>query len=289
LSTLHLSIQHQHGVTRKIDQTLRNLIQFSVRHSIPIHLAKIEYNHENFIEIGHARPILPTFLSKYAWKMLESVGCRMRDQLLNEPAFQRLIHHLFRSNDEERIYFTMERLRRLALRPENSFMQLAKQVPATQAHYRDFYLQSAYYRADRSWANYVRISWFCVTPTRLIVKPWIFMRSNRVVRMLPNLEQCMAFVEFRDETGSAFLSGELAPFLMYYLEHGLHFAGRHYQYLHHAQSQVRNKQFYFSCEEEGRRSREAVEDWMGDFDDGRLPAKNTARRTQPLLEYRTNH
>ena len=176
----------------------------------------------------------------------------------------------------------MERLRRLALRSENYFMQLAKELPAIREHYHGFYLQSTYYLTDQTWTEYVRIPWFCVTPTRLIVKPWKFMRSNRVFRALDNLDQCMAFVEFRDETGSAFLSAELAPLLMYYLKQGLHFSGRHYQYLHHAQSQVRNKQFYFFCEEEGGMSRETLEHQMGDFDGERLPAKNTARRTQPF-------
>jgi hypothetical protein len=92
----------------------------------------------------------------------------------------------------------------------------------------------------------------------------------------------MAFVEFRDDTGSAYLSTDLVPFLEHYLEKGFHFNGRHYIYLHHAQSQIRNKQFYFYCEKEGGMTREDLEEWMGNFDDERLPAKNTARRTQPF-------
>jgi len=92
----------------------------------------------------------------------------------------------------------------------------------------------------------------------------------------------MAFVEFRDDTGSAFLSKELVPLLKHYLKNGFRFGGRHYIYLHHAQSQIRNKQFYFYCEEEGGMSLKELEAWMGNFDDERLPAKNTARRTQPF-------
>jgi hypothetical protein len=99
---------------------------------------------------------------------------------------------------------------------------------------------------------------------------------------MTNVSQSMAFVEFRDDTGSAFLSKELVPFLKYYLENGFQFAGRRYIYLHHAQSQVRHKQFYFYCEKEGGMTREALEGWMGDFDEEKLPAKNTARRTQPF-------
>ncbi|CAF4562200.1 unnamed protein product [Rotaria sp. Silwood1] len=131
-----------------------------------------------------------------------------------------------------------------------------------------------------TWTNYVRIPWFCFTPTRLIVKPYKFMRSNRVFRYVSNVNQSMAFVEFRDDTGSTYLSKELVPFLKHYLENGFWFGGRYYIYLHHAQSQIRQKQFYFYCEHEGKMTREALESWMGNFDNERLPAKNTARRTQ---------
>jgi hypothetical protein len=99
---------------------------------------------------------------------------------------------------------------------------------------------------------------------------------------MSNVSQSIAFVEFRDDNYSAFLSKELVPFLKHYLENGFRFGGRDYIYLHHAQSQIRNKQFYFYCEKEGGMTREELEDWMGDFDKEKLPAKNTARRTQPF-------
>ncbi len=86
------------------------------------------------------------------------------------------------------------------------------------------------------------------------------MRSNQVSRHMSNVSQSMAFVEFCDDNNLTFLSKELVPFLKHYLENGFQFGGRHYIYLHHAQSQIRNKQFYFYCEREGEMTRKELED-----------------------------
>ncbi len=206
--------------------------------------------------------------------MLNSVGCRMYDQIVNS--------RIPNINDQDFFYYIFERLRRLALSSEKYFLNVMNELPNIITHYYEFYLNSTYYEMDRAWTNYVRIPWFCITPTRLVVKPFKFMQSNRVFRFFSNVSECMAFVEFRDDTGTAYLSAELTLFLQHYLENGFQFGGRQYKYLHHAQSQVRNKQFYFYCEEEGGMTREELEAWMGNFDDERLPAKNTARRTQPF-------
>ena len=224
----------------------------------------------------------PTFICAYACRMMASIGCRMDDQMVYGTPFERWLRLLFLEENDEFVYFLFERLRRLALSTETHFVNLITQVSPLILHYNTVYLKSIYYDADQSWTNYVRIPWFCLTPTRLIVKPFKFMQSNRVFRYVPNIRRSMAFVEFRDDTESAFLSTELSPLLDHYLRQGIHFGGRHYVYLHHAQSQIRQKQFYFYCEEEGGMTREAIEAWMGNFDAERIPAKNTARRTQPF-------
>ncbi|CAF4911451.1 unnamed protein product [Rotaria sp. Silwood1] len=219
-----------------------------------------------------------TFTYQYGWHMLNSVGCHVYNQIINNNILQLLNEN----NNDEFIYYIFERLRRFMVLPENIFLPLEYKLPTIKNSYNDFYLDSTIYKMDKTWINYVRIPWFCFTPTRLIIKPFKFMRSNRVFRYISNVSQSMALVEFRDDTGSAYFSKELVPFLKYYLKNGFWFGNRHYIYLHHAQSQVRQKQFYFYCEDEGKMTRETLESWMGNFDDERLPAKNTARRTQPF-------
>ncbi|CAF1322201.1 unnamed protein product [Rotaria sp. Silwood1] len=210
--------------------------------------------------------------------MLNSAGCHIYHQIINSD----ILELLNENNNDKFIYYIFERLRRFTILPENIFLPLQYELSTLKNSYYDFYLDSTIYEMDKTWINYVRIPWFCFTPTRLIVKPFKFMRSNRVFRYIPNVSQSMSLVEFRDDTGSAYLSKELVPFLKHYLENGFWFGNRHYIYLHHAQSQVRQKQFYFYCEDKGKMTRETLESWMGNFDDEKLPAKNTARRTQPF-------
>ena len=279
---MRLSICNKYNNANSVHRCLRYLIQFFSQHSIPIHFGKIEFKQEDFIYRNN--PYIPrsTFICQYARQMLNSVSCRAYDEMVNNSMMRRCILQLSNRNNHDLLYYIFERLRRLAVSPENYFVNLLKELPDIIHRYDEFYLDSAFYKMDKTWSNYVRIPWFCFTPTRLIIKPFKFMRSNRVFRFISNVSQSIAFVEFRDDTGSAFLSEELVPFLQHYLENGFRFGGRTYIYLHHAQSQIRNKQFYFYCEEEGGMTREELEAWMGDFDDERLPAKNTARRTQPF-------
>ncbi|CAF3629209.1 unnamed protein product [Rotaria sp. Silwood1] len=256
------------------DRLVRETNSYMLQRTLGCRLVKLEHaGHDNHFQISSY-----TFTYQYGWHMLNSVGCHVYNQIINNNILQLLNEN----NNDEFIYYIFERLRRFMVLPENIFLPLEYKLPTIKNSYNDFYLDSTIYKMDKTWINYVRIPWFCFTPTRLIIKPFKFMRSNRVFRYISNVSQSMALVEFRDDTGSAYFSKELVPFLKYYLKNGFWFGNRHYIYLHHAQSQVRQKQFYFYCEDEGKMTRETLESWMGNFDDERLPAKNTARRTQPF-------
>ncbi|CAF0817509.1 unnamed protein product [Rotaria sordida] len=283
-SAMHFSIHNEQKNTNSIYQILCYFIQFFSYHSIPIHFGSIEFLYENFIYRNNLLIPANTFIGQYACHMLTSVGCQIYDQIVNDDILNNNMFYLLNgnNNDDDFVYYIFERLRRLTLSSENYFLQLLHELPTIRNNYYDSYLQSTFYQMDMVWTKYVRIPWFCFTPTRLIIKPFKFMRSNRVFRYISNVTQSMGFVEFRDDTGSASLSKELVPFLQHYLQNGFWFADRHYIYLHHAQSQIRQKQFYFYCEHEGNMTREALEAWMGNFDREKLPAKNTARRTQPF-------
>ncbi|CAF1110160.1 unnamed protein product [Adineta steineri] len=282
LSTIRLSIFSKNNTTNTIRQVLQHFIQYFKDHSIPIRDSSIKFLENKFIYRNNSSIHLNTFMKQYALQMFLSVGCRIYDQMINNNRMKKYIYELSNRNDDNLFYYVLERLRRFAVMSENYYSDFSIMIPDIIKKYEVFYLNSTFYRVDRSWTNYVRIPWFCFTPTRCIIKPYKFMRSNRVFRHMSDVSRCMAFVEFRDDTGSAFLPKELAPLLEYYLRNGFQFANRHYIYLHHAQSQIRNKQFYFYCEEEGGMTREELENWMGNFDDEKLPAKNTARRTQPF-------
>ena len=58
-------------------------------------------------------------------------------------------------------------------------------------------------------------------------------------------------------------------------------SGRTYRYLHHSQSQLKDKQFWFYHHDpEKNFSFEAAFVWMGDFQDERIVAKHSARIAQ---------
>ena len=258
------------------------MFQYCVHHSIPFQQGSIEFLHQFYIYQRHFVVRTKSFIIQYAWHMLASIGCRVYEQMVNNYYMKKRIVKLVREGNEQRFYYIMERLQRLVTSPEGYFVDLFKALSGIEHEYEKHYLSSTYHEKDQSWKNYVRIPWFRFTPTRLIVKPLKFMKSNRVFRYIGNVKNCMAFVDFRDDNGSEFLCPELASFLEFYLKHGFHFENCHYVYLHHAQSQIRKNQFYFYCEAEGGKTREQLEEWMGNFDEEKLPAKNTARRTQPF-------
>ncbi|UJR10507.1 hypothetical protein I4U23_014710 [Adineta vaga] len=281
-STLRFSIHSKDQNTLINDQCLKYFIQYFTHHSIPIYFGSINFLDNVYIYENDVLFSTYSFIIQYGWYMLTSINCRIYHQMVSNVRGMEQILQLANENDDQRFYYVMERLQRLATAPENYFLDLPSKLPDILCEYEEFYLYSTYYKMDQCWENYVRIPWFRFTPTRRLINPFKFMKSNRVFRYVKNVTKCMAFVDFRDDTGSEFISSELIPFLEYYLRHGFHFANRHYVYLHHAQSQVRKKQFYFYCEEEGDMTREELEKWMGDFDVEKVPAKNTARRTQPF-------
>lgn len=57
--------------------------------------------------------------------------------------------------------------------------------------------------------------------------------------------------------------------------------GRTYRYLHHSQSQLKDKQFWFYHHDgQTNFSFEKAFDWMGDFQEERIVAKHAARIAQ---------
>ncbi|CAM4931896.1 unnamed protein product [Rotaria socialis] len=282
-STMRLSINNIQTNDDSVHNALSYFIQFFTCHSIPIHFGSINFSNKNSIYRNNLLRFKHTFIFEYALDMLTSVGCQIYEQIVNNQRLVKYIKELLNDNySDSGAYYIFERLRRFVLSSESYFPELANEWSTIWNRYHTFYLGSTFYRIDNAWENYVRIPWFCLTPTRRIVKPFKFMQSNRVFRYISNVHDSMAIVEFRDDTGSAYLGQELVSFLEHYLTNGFWFGDRHYIHLHHAQSKIRQKQFYFYCEAEGKMTREKLESWMGNFDDERLPAKNTARRTQPF-------
>ena len=91
----------------------------------------------------------------------------------------------------------------------------------------------------------------------------------------------------REETGEALQGndyGSLRWKMNDYLDRGFKLTSdRLYRYLHHSQSQLKEKQFWFYWHDAKQRSNLSFDkayDWMGDFNQERVVAKHSARIAQ---------
>ena len=123
-----------------------------------------------------------------------------------------------------------------------------------------------------------------LTPTTIKVRPLKLCKLNRVLRAPRRFGGVLNFalIELRDEAQRLLFPTEfraLKDQILDYLTNGFDLASRQYKYLHHSQSQVKCKQFWFYYHDRDNR-RVAHEDaysWMGNFDKERVVAKHAAR------------
>lgn len=91
----------------------------------------------------------------------------------------------------------------------------------------------------------------------------------------------------REETGETLQAndyGQIRWRIDQYLSSGFHLTNdRLYKHLHHSQSQLKDKQFWFYWHDEKNKTNLSFEDaykWMGDFSHERVVAKHSARMAQ---------
>jgi hypothetical protein len=125
-----------------------------------------------------------------------------------------------------------------------------------------------------------------LTPTTIRIKPLKLCRTNRVLRATSEFGEALdhfVLVEIRDENGQplqSFHFQDLRDHFLDYLKKGFTLIdnNRYYCYLHHSQSQLRARQFWFYHHEPGvNLSFEEAYKWMGDFDKERNIAKYASR------------
>jgi hypothetical protein len=97
---------------------------------------------------------------------------------------------------------------------------------------------------------------------------------------------CLA-VEMREETGEALQANDFSNLRQKmddFLARGFKLTSdRLYRHLHHSQSQLKEKQYWFYWHDEKHRSNISFTDayaWMGNFDGERVVAKHSARIAQ---------
>jgi hypothetical protein len=225
---------------------------------------------------------------KYSWQMLSTNGYRLQLQI-DDDFRQRLFEiHRKEKNADELFYRVCVYLSRIfSLKPFLNINQELEHAIDESKRKRD---QSAYglvRKLDFQGDNEVYVPSVTITPTTIRVKPLKLCRTNRVLRATKEFGKPVehfVLVDVRDENGRDIQSyhfRHLRLRLLDYLKKGFTLMddNRQYQYLHHSQSQLRERQFWFYHHEPNgiNLSFSEAYAWMGKFDKEKNPAKHTAR------------
>ena len=278
------------SLEKEVRRTLSLLIQFFLAHRVTVCYGKIkaEPGPQPHLFFQQNIPDFPSLIMKYSWQILSTNGYRL--QLKVDPEFRQTLYEIHRTdeNPDELFYRVCVYLSRIcSLRP---FLDLNHELQHAIAESKRKRDQSAYglvRKLDFDGDNEVYVPSVTLTPTTIRVKPLKLCRTNRVLRATQQFGSAIehfVLVDLCDENGRALQSfhfRDLRSVLLKYLQKGFTLMndGREYRYLHHSQSQLRARQFWFYHHElDGSNfSFDAAYSWMGQFDKEKNPAKHAAR------------
>lgn len=231
------------------------------------------------------------FLKNYAWRMFWLMNFRVQVKIYSSRGIEDFFTR-FETEDDEKFYrFFLYLYRRMS---EKYFLSLDNEIEVRLKEIKD--REKFTHRAKTSLntegddqessnsSNVQRIPSVIITPTTIVFRPLKLCKMNRVLRE-PNFGGRLNFalVELRDE-GQMMLTPHvyraLKSQILRYLTTGFLLNREiRYKYLHHSQSQIKAKQFWFYHHQAGSGylSHADAYVWMGNFDKERVIAKHTAR------------
>ncbi|CAF0932173.1 unnamed protein product [Rotaria sp. Silwood1] len=245
-----------------------------------------------------------SFIKQYCWQMLMSIGYRFQQRLTtdfiqqmnlinDDDEFYQTSLHIWRRSSE---YYFIDLLGELRRYREKA-AALAAFPPLSYASTVTNNQQNGIKKDENEqerWSihtpprHYAYVPSVTLTPTTICVNPFKLVKTNRVLRESKFGGNLMfALVDVKDENGTMDLFPHDYRALRWktemLLESGfdLGIKGRTYRYLHHSQSQLKDKQFWFYHNDgETNFSFEEAFAWMGDFQEERIVAKHAARIAQ---------
>jgi hypothetical protein len=277
----------------RIKKTLSLLIEFFLAHKITVCYGKIDslIGPEPHLFFQPNIPDFPSLIMTYAWQLLSSVGYRL--QILIKAPFNQQLRRLSNEPDnaDELFYRVCVYLSRiLALKP---FININEELNHAVTESKRKRSESAYglvSKIESDDENEAYIPSVTLTPTTIRIKPLKLCRTNRVLRATEQFGTALyhfVLVDIRDENNrplASFHFHDLRSLLLDYLKVGFTLMGndREYQYLHHSQSQLRARQFWFYHHDENSLNKSFPDayKWMGNFESELNPAKSAARMGQ---------
>lgn len=297
---------------RSIRELFRLLLSFFYRNRIQVCFGSVTTS-SVFLDRLYSlhNNTFPTFTQMYSWSMLLSISFRVQAQLYQCKHFLELLQGYSKPRYEEQTNAEVDdRFYRLCLylhrrSSEYIFLDLDQEILIGIEEYDNKYkrfkekklIMQPFNKASKGTAYVPSI---VLTPTVIFIRPLKLCRLNRVLRE-DRFGGCLNFalVELRDEAQrllfpTAYRS--LQAQIKNYLTEGFPITlGRQFKYLHHSQSQVKSKQFwfYYHDQENNHLSHSDAYVWMGNFDKERVVAKHTARialcftSTEATIQVRT--
>ena len=292
----------QNRMKGPIQSALSSLITFFLKQKISVCYGNITelLGPDPCLFLRVNRPIFPSLLMNYAWEMLSIVGFRLQFRI--DDTFIEQLQRLSKGNynAEEWFYLACVYLSRIF--QQKPFIDVNATLRQTEIELRKKREESSYglisslKTDDPNWAYVPSVA---ITPTTIRIKPLKYCRTNRVLRAKDDRQmlrfgkalECFALVDICDENGRPLQSYHfrgLRDRLGDYLENGFELmgCGRIFKYLHHSQSQLRQRQFWFyhhhdvpDVKARNMSIKEAYA-WMGDFSEEKNPAKYAARMAQ---------
>jgi hypothetical protein len=285
-----LRINPDHSTNEKAQNTVRQtyklLVEVFNSHNITVCYGTIN-SRQGPIADSFPNIQLPSRIMRYSWQMLQSIGYRFQIQIDDQFCDDLCLLSRERDNADDLFYRVCVYLSRLfTLKP---FLNLSNEL-------HDAVTESKRKRADSSFEliNSLKsqnntetyVPSVTLTPTTIRVKPLKLCRTNRVLRATSEFGEALdhfVLVEIRDENGQplqSFHFQNLRDYFLSYLKIGFTLidSNRYYRYLHHSQSQLRARQFWFYHHEPGLNlSFDAAYGWMGNFDKEKNVAKYASR------------
>ena len=284
------------NIQKEIKQTLSLFIEFFLAHEISVCYGKInsEAGTTPHLFFQPTIPPFPSLIMKYSWQMLSIVGYRLQIQIDQTNFLQKLFKLSKEENNPNELFYRVcvYLSRILSLKP---FVNINDELQHAITESKRKRADAAYgliSKIDIEERNEAYIPSVTLTPTTIRIKPLKLCRTNRVLRAREQFGKALynfALIDISDENGRDLQSyhfRDIRPLLLAYLTKGFAMMddNRTYKYLHHSQSQLRGKQFWFYHhnnydEDPGRRniSFEDAYKWMGNFDAEKNPAKYAAR------------
>jgi len=306
----------------QIRETFKTLLDFFYKNRIHVCFGPVYQQMASLEQLNTLDyQIFPTFIRSYSWAMLCNIGFRLQVQLCRSKTFIKRLHdyselkYVEESSSEidDPFYHLCLYLHRRS--SEYFFLDLDKEMQIGIAEYDAKYQRLKQRKDQRLKQGKVEIPKYnqrapstayipsvVLTPTMIKIRPLKLCKLNRVLREkrfggVLNF----ALIELRDEAQRLLFPTEfrsLKKQILHYLTNGFHLTPtRLYKYLHHSQSQVKCKQFWFYHHDEKNKhllhedtcildhhdkenrclSHEDAYIWMGNFDKERVVAKHAAR------------